>query len=137
MTRPKKKRTDLTAPKYVTDRWNSGTTARDEMADLLIHLNGDKDSRSLSLSEHKYKQYVNDSPLFTQYLVALLSLSLSLSPFGSISPYLSLSLSLSLSLALSLPLLCPAHQNAERQRETERQRDFNHSLAAPGHTVVF
>ena len=50
MTRPKKKRTDLTAPKYVTDRWNSGTTARDEMADLLIHLNGDKDSRSLSLS---------------------------------------------------------------------------------------
>ncbi|CAE7295740.1 unnamed protein product [Symbiodinium sp. CCMP2592] len=54
MVRPKKKRTDLAAPKYVSDRWNSGTTARDEMTDLLIHLNGDKDSYLEAMRQDKF-----------------------------------------------------------------------------------
>lgn len=44
MTKQKKKRTDLNVPKFVIDRWNSGTSAKDEMADLLLQVNNDKET---------------------------------------------------------------------------------------------
>ena len=43
MIAPKKKRTDLNVPDYVREQWQTGTKAKQEMEDLLLEQNGDKD----------------------------------------------------------------------------------------------
>lgn len=43
MTKPKRKRTDLNVPQFVIDKWNSGTSSKDEMAELLMRVNNDKE----------------------------------------------------------------------------------------------
>ncbi|CAE7513282.1 unnamed protein product [Symbiodinium sp. CCMP2456] len=60
MTKQKKKRTDLNVPKFVIDRWNSGTSAKDEMADLLLQVNNDKEKfvTELELIIRKLKKFV-------------------------------------------------------------------------------
>ena len=43
MTKAKRKRTDLQVPAYVAEQWNAGTEQREQMTDLLLELNGNKD----------------------------------------------------------------------------------------------
>ena len=43
MTKPKKKRSDLAVPEYVGEHFKKGTKEKDELADLLMHHNWDKD----------------------------------------------------------------------------------------------
>ncbi|CAE7277929.1 unnamed protein product [Symbiodinium sp. CCMP2592] len=59
MTKPKRKRTDLNVPQFVIDKWNSGTNAKDEMAELLLHLNNNKDKfiEELELIIKKIKKF--------------------------------------------------------------------------------
>ena len=42
MCAPKTKRSDLEVPAWVKDKWNSGTSAKELMADLLQEVNWDK-----------------------------------------------------------------------------------------------
>ena len=42
-TQPKRKRSDLSVPEFVAEQWKKGTKEKDEMADLLMHHNWDKD----------------------------------------------------------------------------------------------
>ncbi|CAE7939449.1 unnamed protein product [Symbiodinium necroappetens] len=60
MTKTKKKRTDLNVPQFVIDRWNSGTSAKEEMADLLLQVNNDKDKfiTELELIVRRIKKFV-------------------------------------------------------------------------------
>ena len=37
MTKPKRKRSDLSVPEFVAEQWKKGTKEKDEMADLLMH----------------------------------------------------------------------------------------------------
>ncbi|CAE7467970.1 unnamed protein product [Symbiodinium pilosum] len=42
MVQPKRKRTDLSTPAWLRDRWNKGAAEKDEMADVLQRVNRDK-----------------------------------------------------------------------------------------------
>ena len=43
MVAPKRRRTDLAVPAWVSKEWNKGTEARDRMADVLQNANWNKD----------------------------------------------------------------------------------------------
>ncbi|CAE7253899.1 unnamed protein product [Symbiodinium necroappetens] len=60
MTKPKRKRTDLNVPQFVIDKWNSGTSSKDEMAELLMRVNNDKDKfvEELELIIRKVKKFI-------------------------------------------------------------------------------
>ena len=45
MVQPKRKRTDLSTPAWLRDRWNKGAAEKDEMADVLQRVNRDKACR--------------------------------------------------------------------------------------------
>ena len=55
MVAPKKKRSDLAVPDWVKERWSKGTNEKDEMADLLQHVNWSKES-GLGLAGTKCKR---------------------------------------------------------------------------------
>ena len=44
MVTPKKRRGDLEVPPFVLKEWNKGSLSRDDMADLLLQHNGNKDT---------------------------------------------------------------------------------------------
>ena len=44
MCEPKKRRSDLTAPEWLSKRWRQGTKEKDEMAEVLQRVNWDKAS---------------------------------------------------------------------------------------------
>ncbi|CAE7888819.1 unnamed protein product [Symbiodinium necroappetens] len=60
MIAPKKKRTDLNVPDYVREQWQTGTKAKQEMEDLLLEQNGDKEKflSELLLIVKKIKKFV-------------------------------------------------------------------------------
>ena len=46
MVKPKKHRRDLEAPSFVKVQWEQGSGAKNQLADLLLEVNGDKDLRA-------------------------------------------------------------------------------------------
>ena len=46
MTAKKKRCAELEAPEFLLKEWDKGTKARDMLADLLLHHNGNKDACS-------------------------------------------------------------------------------------------
>ena len=44
--KPKKRRGDLEVPEFVKTEWDKGSSQRDDMADLLLEHNGNKDACS-------------------------------------------------------------------------------------------
>ncbi|CAE7688745.1 unnamed protein product [Symbiodinium microadriaticum] len=44
MVTPKKRRGDLEVPPFVLKEWNKGSLSRDDMADLLLQHNGNKET---------------------------------------------------------------------------------------------